>query len=57
MKLFNILYSNSYLTDSKLKEEVNQKAFSALEKTTSAKQGSQSSQNITSNVTVKDTGI
>ena len=57
MKLFDILYSNSYLTDSKLKEEVNQKAFSALEKTTSAKQGSQSSQNITSNVTVKDTGI
>jgi len=43
-------------SDTKLKEEVNQKAFSALEKTTSAKQGSQSSQNITSNVTVKDTG-
>jgi len=43
--------------DSKLKEQVNQKAFSALEKTTAAKQNSQSSQKIASDATVKDTGL
>jgi len=43
--------------DAKLKEEVNQKAFSALEKTTNAKQNAKSAQNIQSDATVNNDKI
>ena len=42
--------------DSSLKEEVNKKAFSALEKATAAKQNSPSANKISSNATLKDGG-